>query len=199
MSKIREQITLVEGDLDTPIEGDLAPYVIFTQLATGRPYIYAGWVDAIDEAMAIQFAREHYGQDQKCVSLWAIPKPAITAGGSEEIGGAAVTARGRYEVFLRTESGEPHRSAGCVEAESGREALETARRDISGAAEAYSIWVAPSERIVTTSPGDVIWRLTDQTYRMARGYASDVKAKWEEIRARKDIEEYEKDDLKEMF
>ena len=199
MSKIREQITLVEGDLDTPIEGDLEPYVIFTQLATGRPYIYAGWVDAIDEAMAIQFAREHYGQDQKCVGLWAIPKPAITAGGSEEAGGAAVTVGGRYEVFLRAESGEPHQSVGCVEAESGQEALEIARRDIAGAAEAYSIWVAASERIVATGPADVIWRLTDQTYRMARGYASEVRAKWEEVRARKDIEEYEKDDLKEMF
>ncbi|MCH8005896.1 MAG: hypothetical protein IH888_06650 [Planctomycetes bacterium] len=193
MSKIREHITLVEGDLDTPIEGDLEPYVIFTQLATGRPYIYAGWVDAIDAAMAIQFGREHYGQDQKCVGLWAIPKPAITAGGAE------MTARGRYEVFLRAESGEPHRSAGCVEAESSREALDTARRDISGAAEARSIWVALSERIVATGPDDVIWRLTDQTYRMARGYASEVRAKWEEVRARKDIEEYEKDDLKEMF
>ncbi len=199
MSKIREQITLAEGDLDSPIEGDLAPYVIFLQLATGRPYIYAGWVDAIDEAMAVQFAREHYGQDQKCVGLWAIPKPAITTDGSEETGDAAVTARGRYEVFLRADSGEPHRSAGCVEAESGHEALETARRDISGATEALSIWVAPSERIVATGPDDVIWRLTDQSYRMARGYASQVKAKWEEIRARKDIEEYEKDDLKEMF
>ena len=199
MSKFREHITLVEGDLDTPLEGDLEPYVIFTQLATGRPYIYAGWVDAIDEAMAIQFGREHYGQDQKCVGLWAIPKPAVTASGSEETGGAAVTVRGRYEVFLRTESGEPHRSVGCVEAESSREALEIARRDIAGAAEALSIWVAPSERIVATGPGDVIWRLTDQSYRMARGYASEVRAKWEEIRARKDIEEYEKDDLKEMF
>ncbi len=197
MSKLRDDITIIEGDLDAPIEGDLAPFVIFTQLVTGRPYIYAGWVDAIDEAMAIQFGREHYGQDQKCVGLWAIPKPAITVGGSEEAGGAAVT--GPYEVFLRADSGEPHRSAGCVEAESGHEALETARRDISGATEALSIWVAPSERIVATGPDDVIWRLTDQSYRMARGYASDVKAKWEEIRARKDIEEYEKDDLKEMF
>ena len=197
MSKLRDHITIIEGDLDAPIEGDLAPFVIFTQLVTGRPYIYAGWVDAIDEAMAIQFGREHYGQDQKCVGLWAIPKPAITVGGSEEAGGAAVT--GPYEVFLRADSGEPHRSAGSVEAESGQEALETARRDIAGAAEALSIWVAPSERIVATGPDDVIWRLTDQSYRMARGYASQVKAKWEEIRARKDIEEYEKDDLKEMF
>ena len=197
MSKLRDHITIIEGDLDAPIEGDLAPFVIFTQLVTGRPYIYAGWVDAIDEAMAIQFGREHYGQDQKCVGLWAIPKPAITVGGSEEAGGAAVT--GPYEVFLRADSGEPHRSAGCVEAESGHEALEVARRDIAGATEALSIWVAPSERIVATGPDDVIWRLTDQSYRMARGYASDVKAKWEEIRARKDIEEYEKDDLKEMF
>ena len=45
----------------------------------------------------------------------------------------------------------------------------------------------------------MIWRYTSQDYRMARGYASDVRAKWEKIRAERDIKEYEKDDLKEMF
>jgi hypothetical protein len=34
---------------------------------------------------------------------------------------------------------------------------------------------------------------------MARGYAADVREKWEKIRARRDLEVYEKDDLTESF
>jgi hypothetical protein len=34
---------------------------------------------------------------------------------------------------------------------------------------------------------------------MARGYAADVREKWEKIRTRRDLEEYKKDDLKESF
>ena len=63
MSKLREELDIIEGDLSTPPEGDLAPYVVFTQLTRGGPYIYAGWIDACDDAMAIQFAREHYGRE----------------------------------------------------------------------------------------------------------------------------------------
>jgi hypothetical protein len=59
--------------------------------------------------------------------------------------------------------------------------------------------VVPRDRIAATSKGDVIWRLTDQDYRMARGYAADVREKWEKIRTRRDLEEYKKDDLKESF
>ena len=68
MSNIRDNIPTPAGDLAFPAEGDLAPYVIFTQLKEGGPHIYAGWLDAADDAMALQFAKEHYGQDQVCVS-----------------------------------------------------------------------------------------------------------------------------------
>ena len=53
MSKLREEVPIVTGDLETPEEGDLRPYVVFTQLTSGGPYDYAGWVDASDEAMAL--------------------------------------------------------------------------------------------------------------------------------------------------
>ena len=77
MSKLREQVEIIEGDLQTPAEGDLAPYVVFTQLTGTGPYMYAGWIDACDDAMAIQFACEHYGRDQKCTAVWAIPRTVI--------------------------------------------------------------------------------------------------------------------------
>ena len=44
---------------------------------------------------------------------------------------------------------------------------------------------------------DVIWRLTDQTYRQARGYQ--VHNKWLEFRSKKDLTKYEKEDLKETY
>ncbi len=60
-------------------------------------------------------------------------------------------------------------------------------------------WVVPRDEISATGEDDVIWRYTSQDYRMARGYAASVRKKWEQVRAEKDISEYEKDDLREMF
>ena len=51
MSKLRQDVALVEGDLETPVAGDLASFVVFTQLTKGGPYIYAGWLDAVDDGM----------------------------------------------------------------------------------------------------------------------------------------------------
>jgi len=45
----------------------------------------------------------------------------------------------------------------------------------------------------------VIWRFSDQTYRMARGYSKDVREKWTKFRDEGALHEYEKDDLKEAF
>jgi 1,2-phenylacetyl-CoA epoxidase PaaB subunit len=103
-----------------------------------------------------------------------------------------------FEVFAQKRSGEPHVSAGRVEAASSAEALQAAQRKL-GVDVSHSIWVVPRDRIAATSEGDVIWRLTDQDYRMARGYASGVRDKWQKVRARQDVEEYEREDLKEMF
>ena len=76
-SKIRRNIPIQVDDLDFPAEGDLKPYVIFTQLKENGPFIYAGWVDAADNEMAIHFGCEHYGQDQQCVRIWAIRRESI--------------------------------------------------------------------------------------------------------------------------
>ena len=34
-------------------------------------------VDAVDAEMALEFAREHYGQDQVCVHIWVVPRSAM--------------------------------------------------------------------------------------------------------------------------
>ncbi len=77
MSRLRDHITLpTEGELP-PTEADAKPFEVFIQLQRGKPHIHAGTVDAVDLDMAIQFAREHYGQDQACVHIWVAPRAAM--------------------------------------------------------------------------------------------------------------------------
>jgi phenylacetate-CoA oxygenase PaaH subunit len=126
---LRDQLPLPnEGELKLPAESDARPYEVFVQLQRGKPHIHAGTVDAVDAAMALQFAREHYGRDQPCVHLWVVPRDAMLG---------------------------------------------------------------------TDYDNDIIWRSTDQSYRLARGYQ--VHNKWLQFRGKKDLEKYEKEDLKEAF
>lgn len=196
MSRLRENLAAVEGEIAAPAEGDLLPYAVFTQFQPGQPHVYAGWLDAPDDRMAVAFAREHYGRDQECVSLWAVRRSAI--GGTEGDLPPSIQPgpRRAFEVFLQKARGEAHAWAGSVEAASAAEALEAARRTHP---ESHGAWVAPREAIVATGRDEVVWRLTDQTYRLARGYSASVREKWERIRAERDLREYEKEDLKEAF
>jgi phenylacetate-CoA oxygenase PaaH subunit len=196
MSRLREKVAAAERGFDLPAEGDLAPYAVFTQAAPGQPHVYAGWLDAPDDRMALAFAREHYGRDQECVSIWAVPRSAIAGTGSEFPASGREGPRQPFEVFLQKARGEVHAWAGSVEGASPREALDAARRLHP---EAHGAWVAPREAIAASGPGEVVWRLTDQTYRLARGYSASVRDKWEKVRAERDLREYERDDLKDAF
>jgi len=198
MSKLRDNVQLIDGDLQSPAEGDIAAYVIFTRLTETSPHLYAGWLDAIDETMALQFAREHYGQDQKCVGLWAIPRSAIS-GTEARYRPSSTKGRVRdFEVFFQPRAGDQHVWVGSVQAPSPDGALRAAQEQFDSDG-ANCIWVVPRDRIATTHKDDLIWRYTSQDYRMARGYAADVRRKWQKIRAERDLKEYEKDDLKETF
>ena len=78
MSRLRDRLSLPEGgDLAGPGEGDARPYEVFVQLQRGKAHVHAGTVDAVDGEMALQFAREHYGQDQACVHIWVVPREAM--------------------------------------------------------------------------------------------------------------------------
>ena len=187
---------MIEGDLESPAEGDLRPYVVFTQLKPRGPHIYAGWLDAADDAMALRFAREHYGQDQKCVNVWIIPRSAIAGTEHEFRPSTDIGPRRPFEVFAQTKAGDQHVRTGDVEAESAAAALDAAIEMLDSP---LSVWVVPRDEVSATGKDDVVWRYTSQDYRMARGYAASVRKKWEQVRAEKDISEYEKDDLREMF
>ncbi len=198
MSKLRQNVPITNGDLETPAEGDLSSYVVFTQLTGSGPYIYAGWLDAVDDAMAIQFACEHYGQDQECVSVLAIPRTAIAGTEVEYAPRADDGSQRPFEIFVRPKAGDLYKSVGSVEATGSESALDAARQS-HGGGKVNSIWVVPRDRIAATREGDLIWRHTSQDYRMARGYSAAVREKWQTIRAERDLREYEKDDLREMF
>lgn len=78
MSRLRDQLQLPKnGELTTPPTGDARPYEVFIQLQRGKPHVHAGTLDAVDDEMALQFAREHYGQDQACVHVWVVPRAAL--------------------------------------------------------------------------------------------------------------------------
>ena len=117
-------------DLVTPPEADPKPYEVFLQLTRGQPHAHAGTVDAVDDTMALEFARKHYGRDQECVHMWVVPREAIISTGYDN---------------------------------------------------------------------DLLWPLTDQDYRLARGYAADVRRKWEQFRTAKDVDDYQREDLKDTF
>lgn len=196
MSKIREQF---ESPPSTPLgvepTGDLKPYVIFTQLRAGGPYIYAGWLEAADDDMAMAFAKEHYGQDQECVNIQAIRREDITSSDGLYVGKAA---GGSFSVFTQKKAGDLWITAGTVDGAKPQAAIDAARATMKQATTAHAIWVVPVNRIITTH-GDLIWRHTDQSYRLARGYGREVRVKWIAFRDEKQLAEYEKDDLAEAF
>ncbi|MCA9290482.1 MAG: hypothetical protein KDA25_05100, partial [Phycisphaerales bacterium] len=123
MSKIRTNLTMPTTEL-APAEGDLRGYVVFTQLRAGGPFIYAGWLDAADDEMALVFAKEHYGQDQKCTHIWAAPRERI--GGLRENADAAHEAVGAdraYQIFTQAAAGDAYQSSERVTATSAASAI----------------------------------------------------------------------------
>ena len=199
LSSIRANLPESDDPLAVPAEGDLRAYVIFTQKRAQDPHLLAGYLDAADDAMAITFAKEHYGQDQECISIWAFPKTAIAGTHADHPTSSHPGPKRRFQVFTQAASGDIHAEAGVVEAEHSAGALQAARKQLENAADLHSIWVIDWSDITATKPGEMIWRNTDQSYRLARGYAKDVRRKWEAVRAIKDVDTYQAEDLKEEF
>ena len=199
MSKIRDQIPTYDTPLAGDDEGDLRGYVIFTQLKTDGPFFYAGWLDAVDDAMALDFAREHYGQDQACVAIWAIPRDTIAGTEHDFTPSEDVGPDETYEVFVQPNDRTLMTSRGVVTAPSAAAAVEAAVAATEDADTCIRIWVVRLSDIAATEENDLIWRYTDQSYRLARGYVKDVREKWEAIRERAAYDEYEKETRKETF
>jgi 1,2-phenylacetyl-CoA epoxidase PaaB subunit len=107
--------------------------------------------------------------------------------------------RGSYTVFTQKKAGDLFLEAGKVEADSPTAAIDAARKTNRMAHSAHCVWVVASAHIISTADDELIWRHTDQSYRLARGYGREVRAKWVAFRDEKKLAEYEKDDLAEAF
>ncbi|MFQ5490123.1 MAG: 1,2-phenylacetyl-CoA epoxidase subunit B [Phycisphaerae bacterium] len=105
-----------------------------------------------------------------------------------------------YEVFIQLTRGQPHSHAGTVDAVDGQMAMEYARKHYGRDQECVHMWVVPREAIISVGyDKDIIWPVTDQGYRLARGYAADVRRKWEHFRSQEDVDAYQREDIKEAF
>lgn len=103
-----------------------------------------------------------------------------------------------YEVFIQLDRTKPLSYAGGLDAPDLEMALRFAREHYGRDQPCYRVWVVPREAIATAcQEQEVIWRLSDQSYRQAKGY--DVAGKWQAFRTKRDYDEYRKEDLKDAF
>ena len=103
-----------------------------------------------------------------------------------------------YEVFIQLERGKSHVHCGSVDAPDDQLALLFAREHYGRDQQCVQVWVVPRAAIIRTDyDKDLVFRLSDQNYRFAKGY--NVGAKWRALRKARDVEEYEKEDLKEFY
>jgi len=185
--------------ITTPPEGDGRSYVVFTQLRAQTPFLYAGWLNAPDPRAANYYAREHYGRDQKCVALWTIPREALHSSDGIYRCDERRPEPVAYEIFTQAEPGAAWKHAGTCEATDGDGAISAAQSAIDAAREANAVWAVATSNILRTQEDELIFRLTDQSYRLARGYGRLVHQKWEQFRTGDTLAAYEREDLEESF
>jgi phenylacetate-CoA oxygenase PaaH subunit len=103
-----------------------------------------------------------------------------------------------FEVFVQLERGKPHTYAGSVDAADEQMALLFAREHYGRDQACVQVWVVPRTAIVRTNyDKDLVFRLTDQSYRFARGY--NVGEKWRQYMTQREYDEYRRGDLKEHY
>ena len=192
LSKARTNVPLATGELQTSEVDAFPVWEVFTQKKEGDAHLHAGSLSAPDASFAQQFAREHYGQDQECVSMWVgLRNTFIAKDGESET----------YEVFVRWKAGGRHEHVGEVEAGNGAEAKNKCTEQFAREKEFYTIWTAPISKLTKIDGAtDMIWReTTDQGYRLPRGYSRIVRQKWDALRAEQAVNTYQEEDLKETF
>ncbi len=192
LSKARSNLPVSTGDLTTTEVAGFPIWEVFTQKKQGDVHIHAGSLSAPDAAMAQLFAREHYGQDQQCISIWVGLRTVFTADDG---------AQDTYEVFIQWVAGGRHEHMGEVVAKNAADAKIKCQEQFAGDKDHYTIWSAPLSKLTKIDGGtDMIWReTTDQSYRLAKGYSRVVRKKWDAIRAKDAVDSYQEEDLKDTF
>jgi ring-1,2-phenylacetyl-CoA epoxidase subunit PaaB len=179
------------GDLSFPEVDSFPIWEVFTQKRPTKEHVHAGSLSAPDASLAQQFAREHYGQDQVCISLWVGTRSDFLA-----VDGKQDT----YELFVQWESGDRHIHIGTVEASNGQDAKSKCESQFLDDKPFFSVWsIGVSVLTVIDEKDSLIWRTTDQTYRLASGYSRVVRKKWDAIREAEAVDAYQEEDLKDTF
>jgi len=180
------------GELRTEEVEGFQVWEVFTQKKEGDIHLHAGSLSAPDASFAQQFAREHYGQDQECVSLWVGERSSFKSDDGENE---------TYEVFVQKDAGSRHEHVGQVKAENGKDAREKCKEQIVHDKPFFSAWVCPLSKLTKIhSNEDMIWReTTDQSYRLAKGYSRVVRQKWDALRESKAVDQYQSEDLKDTY
>ncbi len=202
MSKIREQ-ALTFGEELPPPTPDTMQWVVYTCKKSGAPYKWAGYVDAPDQALALQYAREHYGLDEACVGLIAHrhedaidSEYALT---NLEPTDASGTDGDEWTVLTLNRRGGNHQTAGVVHAPNGKAALARAQASFAGP-KVCNIRVVKSSQVLETNEEELlIWRHHDMSYKLARGYSKQVRSKWTRIRDEQTYEDYRQEDIADHF
>ena len=179
------------GDLSFPEVDSFPIWEVFTQKRPTKEHVHAGSLSAPDASLAQQFAREHYGQDQVCISLWVGTRSDFLA-----VDGKQDT----YELFVQWKSGDRHIHIGTVEASNGQDAKSKCESQFLDDKPFFSVWsISASDLTVIDEKDNLIWRTTDQTYRLASGYSRVVRKKWDAIREAEAVDAYQEEDLKDTF
>lgn len=104
-----------------------------------------------------------------------------------------------WEVFTQLSPEKGPVYAGTINAADAQMALTFGREHYGRDQPCVAVWVVPRDAITKTDMDkDVVWRLSDQSYRLARGYTG-VRKKWEKFRSKEAIDKYAKEDLREVF
>ena len=205
MSKIRQRDFTFSDELPPHADGTVLSFVVYTARKDGAPHRYAGYLNAPDSGLAMEFACEHYGQDEACTEIWIHLAEDIheTPCADDAIDPATgndgddVTTDPAWVAFTQKRRGDIHIEAGTLHAPDATAALSKAvARHGAGTVQ---VRVVAMDRIDVTEPEQLIWRTHDQTYRLARGYSKSVRAKWDAVRKREDVDEYTKEDIENHF
>lgn len=205
MSKIRQRHFTFDQDLVPSRDEALKSYIVYTSKKDGAPHRYAGYLNAPDINMAVEYACEHYGQDEICVNIWVHDVEVIHQTPCAEVTIDMDLARDaqdrdehpKWVVFTQRRRGDIHIEAGAIHAPDSENALRVAIA--RHGKETVQVRVVPWDQIESTKPNQLIWRTHDQTYRLARGYSKSVRAKWAAVRDAADLNEYTKDDIQNHF
>ena len=164
----------------------LETYEVFLQKREGQPFRHEGIVHAPDEELAWIFAKEQFSRRQTCTGLWIVKTENIFVSelteDEESVYDHYEEKQGvqgnKYAIFHMLKRGKQHIYAGTVLADNEKEAISSAKAELSDKL-VFNIWVVNEENILVSSEEDKEMWLTvpEKTFREAFAYKASDKIK----------------------